>query len=413
MTQGNRPERNRTNGGKNIVICLDGTNNRVRDEANTNVVRLYHLLALDHPSKQVAYYGPGVGTFSATGAWSPPAQAISRGLGLAFGAGIRPALGNAYTFLMSVYEPGDRIFVFGFSRGAYMARALCGLLEVFGVFRPGAEPLVPYAIREYTAMTHFTNSYDKHRVPAYVKEQEQRHWKALDAFEDFAQRRRVPDERDPKGFSLQYKHVPVHFVGLWDTVNAVGTRLRTIGWPYTSTLPHARTVRSAVALDEWRWRYRPVFVNRSEGHPFQSHSDIQQVWFAGVHSDVGGRYRQGARLSDIPLAWMVKEAINYGLLVSPAKLRFALGLDETRQPSPDGDKLISLTTAEASGAPHQHPPVWRLMGWKRRQPLPGAMVHGSVKERLDDPRYAKQLKGCKFVDLEWTDTSWVPDVPSH
>src|SRR5262245_57508855 len=116
--------------GKNIVICLDGTNNRIRGACNTNVVRLHHLLDLSDPTGQVAYYGPGVGTFSSTGAWSPPAQAISRGLGLAFGAGIRPALGSAYTYLMSVYEPGDQIYVFGFSRGAYTARALCGLLEV-------------------------------------------------------------------------------------------------------------------------------------------------------------------------------------------------------------------------------------------------------------------------------------------
>lgn len=406
--------------GKNIVICLDGTNNRIRGKANTNVVRLFHLLALDDADKQVAYYGPGVGTFSAAGAWSPPAQALSRILGLAFGAGIRPALGNAYTYLMSVYEPGDRIFIFGFSRGAYTARALCGLLEVFGVFRHGCEPLVPYAIREYTSMTHHADGYNADTAGARLRRQEREAWKALDAFADFSRRRRVPPPAGEGGFSLEHRHVPIHFVGLWDTVNAVGTRLRTIGWPYTTTIPHASTVRSAIALDEWRWRYRPVFVRQSQGHPLQANSDIQQVWFAGVHSDIGGRYSEGARLSDIPLAWMVKEAFSKGLRVSPGRLRAGLGLDQAHQPS--GDRLIRLTDDEATGRRHRHSPTWLLAGWKRRRPSSGSFVHASVRQRLHDRRYADLVHGCTFVDDDWQDLSWVPsrgrsprpteDVPS-
>lgn len=391
---------------KNIVICLDGTNNRIRGAANTNVVRLHHLLALDDPTEQVAYYGPGVGTFSATGAWSPPAQALSRWLGLAFGAGIRPALGSAYTYLMSVYEPGDRIFVFGFSRGAYTARALCGLLEVFGVFRRGAETVVPYAIREYTAMKHFTNAYERDQLSARRKRIEDDHWQALWAFEDFGRRRWVPDPDRPGTHTPHYRHVPVNFVGLWDTVNAVGTRMRTIGWPYTTTLPHAETVRSAVALDEWRWRYRPVFVKRSRDHTLQAEADVKQVWFAGVHSDVGGRYADGARLSDIPLAWMVKEASRKGLLVNEWRLRAALGLDDDHRPSPTGDRLISLTAAEAIGERHRHSPIWLLLGWSKRRPRPGALVHASVRQRLGDPRYATLVDGCTFVDEDWMDVRW-------
>lgn len=391
---------------KNIVICLDGTNNRIRSAANTNVVRLHHLLALDDPTEQVAYYGPGVGTFSATGAWSPPAQALSRLLGLAFGAGIRPALGSANTYLMSVYEPGDRIFVFGFSRGAYTARALCGLLEVFGVFRRGTEPVVPYAIREYTSMKHFTNAYRKDEVSARRGQVEDKHWQALWAFEDFGRRRWLPDPSRPGGRTSQYRHVPVHFVGLWDTVNAVGTRLRTIGWPYTTTLPHAETVRSAIALDEWRWRYRPVLIRKSPDHFMRAESDLEEVWFAGVHSDIGGRYADGARLSDIPLAWMVREAREKGLLVNEWRLRAALGLEQDHQPAATSDRLISLTTAEATGEPHRHSPVWRLLGWKRRLPGKDARIHASVRQRLGDPRYAKLVDGRTFVDDDWMDLAW-------
>src|SRR4051812_21463458 len=124
---------------KNIVICLDGTNNKLRAAANTNVVRMFDLLDLHSPDKQVAYYDPGVGTFSAPGAWTPLARLVSRYSGLLFGIGMRQNLCEAYTYLMSVYEPDDRIFVFGFSRGAYTARALTGLVEVCGILRRGSE----------------------------------------------------------------------------------------------------------------------------------------------------------------------------------------------------------------------------------------------------------------------------------
>src|SRR3954447_23799434 len=95
--------------GKNVVVCLDGTNNKIRAAANTNVVRLFDLLDLRDPSVQVAYYDPGVGTFSSPAAWTPVARGVSRVAGLAFGAGLRRNLGEAYTYLMSAYEPGDQL----------------------------------------------------------------------------------------------------------------------------------------------------------------------------------------------------------------------------------------------------------------------------------------------------------------
>ena len=109
---------------RNIVICLDGTNNQLKAAINTNVVRLFAMLDLDEPSRQVGYYDPGVGTFSSPSAWTPPARTLSRLAGLAFGAGLRQNLGEAYTYLVEHYRPGDLIFVFGFSGGAYTARAL-------------------------------------------------------------------------------------------------------------------------------------------------------------------------------------------------------------------------------------------------------------------------------------------------
>ena len=107
------------------------------------------MLDLSDPSKQIAYYDPGVGTFSAQGAWTPLGRSLSKLVGLAFGFGLRTNLGEAYTYLIQHYEAGNRLFVFGFSRGAYTCRALAGLLRSVGLLRPGSENLVPYAVGVY------------------------------------------------------------------------------------------------------------------------------------------------------------------------------------------------------------------------------------------------------------------------
>ena len=123
---------------KNIVICLDGTGNEVKAKGATNILKIVELLDLSDPTKQIVYYDPGVGTFAAPSAWSWAARTLSRLGGLALGHGIRQNLGEAYTFLMNTWQPGDKVFVFGFSRGAYTARALCGMLYRVGLLRPRA-----------------------------------------------------------------------------------------------------------------------------------------------------------------------------------------------------------------------------------------------------------------------------------
>jgi uncharacterized protein (DUF2235 family) len=102
--------------GKNIVICLDGTGNQLQAKGNTNVVRLYEMLDLNESAEQIAYYDPGVGTFSAAGAWTPFARRVTKLAGLAVGLGLRANLGEAYTYLMQNYDVGDKLFIFGFSR---------------------------------------------------------------------------------------------------------------------------------------------------------------------------------------------------------------------------------------------------------------------------------------------------------
>lgn len=125
------------------MICFDGPETRSRPKDNTNVVRLFSLLELTDPERQVTYYDPGVGTLGSSRSWTPWAQAITRVLGLGFGMGLRENLGEAYAYLMSQYEDGDHLYILGFSRGAYTARALCGMLLKLGLLRDGSQNLVP------------------------------------------------------------------------------------------------------------------------------------------------------------------------------------------------------------------------------------------------------------------------------
>src|SRR4051812_44476890 len=135
---------------KNIVLCCDGTANEFSKD-NTNVVKLYSTLVHDE-SAQCTYYHPGVGTMEPPGALTPWRRVITRVLGLAVGAYLENDIRDAYAFLMRSYEPGDRVFMFGFSRGAYTVRAVASLLHLYGLLRPGNEALIPYAIRMMMAI---------------------------------------------------------------------------------------------------------------------------------------------------------------------------------------------------------------------------------------------------------------------
>src|SRR5262245_7388450 len=113
--------------GRNLVVCCDGTNNQFGSR-NTNVVRLVQVLHRD-PCKQRLYYDPGVGTLPEPGALGKIAKKLSELQALAFGAGLSRNVEEAYSYLMDVWEPGDRVFLFGFSRGAYTVRVLAALLH--------------------------------------------------------------------------------------------------------------------------------------------------------------------------------------------------------------------------------------------------------------------------------------------
>lgn len=359
---------------RNIVLCLDGTGNQLRPGRNTNVVELFKMLDLSDPAQQVGFYDPGVGTFSAQGAWSRAGKTWTRLLGLAFGFGIRQNLGEAYGFLMHHYRPGDRVFVFGFSRGAYTARALVGMSYRAGLMKPGAENLVDYLVRAYTKGDDFTDE----------------DWRTMDEFADtfsWAHRRG----------SRTSRALPIHFLGLWDSVKALGWFRWDPRWPYTRQVPNAATIRHAVSLDEQRRPYAPYEVHLRDG----SESDLQEVWFAGVHSDVGGGFAADAEaaeerdrrlLSTVTLKWMTDAAIDAGILLRTRAYGKRCAVDE----------LDALAPVHRMGG------WWRLLGTRRRRREPSAPLHHSVAVRTRELGYAPDPP----PQGDWADEDWLTPHPA-
>lgn len=274
---------------RNIVVCCDGTSNTFAKDL-TSVAKLSYALVKDTDRQMVAYQ-PGVGT-RAPGFNLPLDNFAARLIGLAFGYGIKDDIRDAYIYIMNHWRPGDRLFLFGFSRGAYTVRALAGLIHHYGILMPGNDMLVPYAINMF--------------------------WKASGtrgpAFDDFL---RLADRFKA---SLSFADCKPHFVGVFDTVSSVGWVGSPISLPATHRNPDIATFRHAVSIDEHRAFFRSnLFAEDSGG-------DVLQIWFPGDHCDVGGGYLEAdSGMSKYPLKWMIDEARRAGLLLNEVCVGDILG----------------------------------------------------------------------------------------
>jgi uncharacterized protein (DUF2235 family) len=348
---------------KNIVICCDGTGNEFGDR-NSNVVQLYRTLIVDGRT-QVAYYHPGVGTMAAPSARNGISKLWSTVMGLAFGVGFVANVDDAYRYLMNVFEKDDNIFLFGFSRGAYTVRALAGVLHMFGLLCPGNDELIPYITRLYANKTRKAGGMTHTFAVA----------------EDFK--------------ATFCRPCPLHFVGVWDTVSTVGWIWNPLKLPYTAQNPDMVNGRHAVSIDE-----RRCFFQNNLWGPALVGQNIKQVWFAGVHSDIGGSYLSSeSGLSQITLEWMLCEAHSYGLLTNPDKANRVLGRTPPPPPVPPNEQQQvhnSLTVrwwpAEILLRSYYDPVLkkakWRLPLASSRQIPDGSVLHETVRQKIaDDPKY--------------------------
>jgi uncharacterized protein (DUF2235 family) len=343
--------------GRNLVVCLDGTNNEP-EHGETNVVRLYDIAAKN--DRQLVYYDPGVGTMGARSATTRLGKGLTQFAGLVIGFGVKDNIEEAYLWLMNTWQPGDRIYVFGFSRGAYTARALVGLLRTIGLLRAGADNLIPYALKLYTKQGK------KHPTDA----DEKRYWGDRDDFN-----RKFGNPHFPNAFQKNPRQV--HFLGVWDTVKSVGwlnwrARYQQAHWPFTRKAPNVEHGRHAMAIDERRYPYHEYRFDQEELKA--SNGRLREVWFAGVHSDVGGKFLEHG-LSDIALDWLIREARAAGLLLDEARYKKSLRVS-MNDPLPDENVIDKL---------HSNEWYWWFAGlrWHHRKIEPGDEVHPSVLQRVD------------------------------
>ena len=263
--------------GKRIVFCFDGT--WQAPMSNTNVYRMYKALTVS--SDQVTFYDDGVGA---------DAQGLDRLLDGAFGQGLLQKIMDGYTKIAHVYETGDEIFLFGFSRGAYTARSLAGMIANCGL-----------------PTGNFTDDCVT---------------QAFAAYRDPANRATILSSLGACGLG----NATIRMVGVWDTVGSLGIPAifggvddKKFGFLDTGLHPDVKNACQCLAIDEHRAQFPATLWT---GTPAAGQT-IEQVWFSGCHGDVGGgtplagAVDAGTRLCDITMGWMVAKAQGLGLTMDP------------------------------------------------------------------------------------------------
>nr|WP_302474495.1 DUF2235 domain-containing protein [Roseococcus sp. MDT2-1-1] len=362
-------------------MLSDGTGNSSASLWKTNVRRFYDALDLADPKKpeiprQFVFYDDGVGS---TG--FRPFAALAG----AFGFGLARNIRELYAFLCRTYEPGDQIYGLGFSRGAFTIRAVAGIISRQG--------LLPYDGSEESLTRRVAALYRRDRRKRYEDSWSIAGWfwwlrnRLAKAF-----RPGRPGESDaaqPAG-----KEVRIRFIGVWDTVDAYGSPFEELThfidryiFPFTfkdaDLSKKVDCARQALSLDEERQTFHPRLWNEADE---EDPERIRQVWFAGVHADVGGGYPDGS-LSYVPLLWMIEAAKKAGLRFSPAILAEQRALADANGPIHDPRRSVG-------GYYRYRPRDVRALSKQDRgdRPIPGRplvridrpRIHGSVFRRMKD-----------------------------
>ena len=393
---------------RNIVILCDGTGNEISENIS-NVLKLYRCLRKTEKTqpRQLVFYDPGVGTLERPDPWHKLKQDFNAILGLATGYGLDDNVLAAYAFLVANYQDGDQIYLFGFSRGAYTVRVLAGLIHKVGLISPQQVNLAGSGLIAY-------KQFSSDVVPKLGPD-----WRALtDAgdedgpiaatpFDNAAQFARITSTRWPT----------IKFVGVWDTVaSVIVPRADRLYWPsleelaFTLQNPSVQIFRQAISIDERRCMFRlkkwdepQTFTHNRFNDAHAEPQDIKQVWFAGVHADIGGGYPEiESGLSKYPLIWMINEAVTCGLAVNPRTInQLAWGVQRKGSPfsyvAPDVQGELHDSLRGAWWILEFLPKSAKYREWPERQTYLGfyvpdaeprlipedAFIHESVVKRMD------------------------------
>lgn len=337
---------------KRIIICCDGTWNTPDKEVGgiptfTNVVRVAQAVKpVSYDGiNQLTFYDPGIGTSGSV---------IKRWFEGATGAGISKNLLRAYRYIILNYEPGDELYFFGFSRGAFTVRSLAGLIRNSGILETNESDLINRAYKLYKSRSPLTH----------------------------------PREKEATLFRKTYAvadTVPIKFIGVWDTVGSLGNplfinnffskiSLSVLGNQFhdtdlSSTVSYAY---QALAVDEKRGNFKPTLWRQQD---LSGKQKMEQVWFAGVHSNIGGGYPHTG-LSDIALDWLISKATDCSLDMSDI---------------PAAENPFEVPGESWTGFYKLLPPYYRMIGVKENG---NESVHRSAIEKYnkDEKYHPKNLK---------------------
>lgn len=340
---------------KRLIVCCDGTWQSQNNKVATNVLKIAQGVKTKGEDErgneiaQILYYDQGIGAVPTYGSKQPffknTLERLQKTSGGAFGWGIDEKIEEAYIFLCLNYEPGDEIYLFGFSRGAYTVRSLTGLVGCCGLLqRPD--------------INHTAEAYKIYRN----RNQEERQQKA----DNFRDKHKIED-------------INIKFLGCWDTVGALGIP-NIISWlpidkPFkrkykfhdnqlSSIIENAR---HAIAIDEKRSAFEVTLMEPGENFE----GTLKQVWFPGDHGCVGGGTKEQNGLSDGALQWMIDESKVLGLEFDESKV-------------PDGIKPDSTIPLDNTS--------------KGKRKVDCAALHSSVIERWSkvDNYRPKNLSDCFY-----------------
>ncbi|KAF8878559.1 hypothetical protein BD779DRAFT_1628474 [Infundibulicybe gibba] len=371
--------------GRALVVCLDGTSNQF-GRNNTNVIELYDRIVKSED--QLTYYNSGIGTYAKPSwrSYTYLKQVMSNKIDTAIAWNFENIVLNAYRWLSAHHKEGDRIYLFGFSRGAYQVRALAGMIHKVGLILPGNEEQIPFAYQLYA--DHHSEEYED---PADTSKTFNMAERLKRTFLRKSPRSVVDEgamktsnmktfnmaDRFKQTFSRQ-GDVRVHYLGVWDTVSSIGLA-RSKSLPLTDKCEHFCYMRHALALDERRVKFQPEYACGGESwipNPAQqpntnaliepprddaslegkntatvqagkpkSRPRVKEVWFAGSHSEIGGGSKSNTELNNaaIPALWMGNEAVTAGLDLTPSRAEW------------DWDKLKEDRPTESLSF------VWRIL----------------------------------------------------
>jgi uncharacterized protein (DUF2235 family) len=378
---------------RQIILCCDGTNNNLSGGLkDTNVVKLLRLIESDHQN-QVLYYDPGVGNpGELPGAtWTDTlARRRERLSGLAFGGGVYENVQEAYRFLMHNYCKGDQIYFFGFSRGAFTARSIAGLVNQFGILRPQMESMLPTLLHVY-----FGNRRDKEKY------------------------RRITEEIRQSFCAEENRSVPIWFVGVWDTVASVGAPPFSARMTAIPTIKGKRFVhvRQALALDEHRAPFKPrPYIDdnspvNSSGEPHgldfdnavvsDAHQTMRQLWFRGSHCDTGGGYTLAqSAISDDALLWLSQQAVECGLRLSFAN-RHLLSESDIAEAGNFLDMKAEHPTLTIHSQTYSNC-LWAIAGLQVRDSSSVKVDgHGTIAVRAEEHESVSRLRVSFPKDTDW------------